>query len=401
MQGRGCDPGPVFAVRKQFRGLWRAGTVFAYCILLETYRKGGLGLRYFDEMVKGGHEQLSFNYDKTSGMKSLIAIHDTTLGPALGGCRMWPYETEADAVFDALRLSRGMTYKAAASGDNWGGGKSVIWGDPRTDKNEALFRAFGRAVRCFGGRFITGTDVGTVGYDFVWSSAETNCLVALPEEYGGSGDSSILTAYGVWRGMKAAAREVWGADALTGKTVAVQGVGKVGHRLVDHLIDEGAKVIICDISPEHVGRVRDSHPEVGVVSPEEIFGVDCDIFSPNALGAVIGDDTIPVLRCKIIAGAANNVLKEARHGDLLHERGILYAPDYVINAGGLIQVADELMGYDADRAKRKVGNIYGALQAIFAIARREGISTARAADLLAEERIRRLGAIARIYTART
>lgn len=356
-------------------------------------------MRYFDEMVKAGHEQLSFNHDKATGLKSLIAIHDTTLGPALGGCRMWPYEKEEDAVYDALRLSRGMTYKSAASGDNWGGGKSVIWGDPKTDKNEALFRAFGRTVQFFGGRFITGTDVGTVGYDFVWSKMETDYLVALPEEHGGSGDSSILTAYGVWRGIKASAKQVWGSDSLSGKTVAVQGVGKVGHHLVDHLIGEGATVIICDINPDYIKRVTDKHPEVTVVSPEEIFSVECDIFSPNALGAVINDDTIPALKCKIIAGAANNVLKQSRHGDILDQHGILYAPDYVINAGGLIQVADELAGYDPERAKRKVANIYNALLAIYAIAERDGIPTCRAADILVEERIRKLGAIARIFTA--
>lgn len=357
-------------------------------------------MKYFDEMAKGGHEQLSFNYDKATGLKSLIAIHDTTLGPALGGCRMWPYEKEEDAVYDALRLSRGMTYKSAASGDNWGGGKAVIWGDPKAEKCEALFRAFGRTVQYFNGRFITGTDVGTVGSDFVWSKMETDYLVALPEEYGGSGDSSILTAYGVWRGMKACAKEVWGSDSLAGKTVAVQGVGKVGHHLVDHLIDEGAKVIICDINPDYVRRVTEKHPEVKVVKPEEIFAVDCDIFSPNALGAVINDETIPQLKCRIVAGAANNVLKESRHGDLLHEKGILYAPDYVINAGGLIQVADELMGYDPERAKRKVGNIYNALLAIFAISKRDCIPTYRAADILVEERLQKIGAISRIYTTR-
>lgn len=357
-------------------------------------------MKYFDEMAKAGHEQLSFQYDKATGLKALIAIHDTTLGPALGGCRMWPYEKEEDAVYDALRLSRGMTYKSAASGDNWGGGKSVIWGDPKTDKSEALFRAFGRMVQCFGGRFITGTDVGTVGSDFVWSKMETDYLVALPAEHGGSGDSSILTAFGVWRGIKAAAKEVWGSDSLAGKTVAVQGVGKVGHHLVDHLIDdEGAQVVICDINPDNVKRVTDKHPEVKVVSPQDIFAVDCDIFSPNALGAVLNDETIPVLKCQIVAGAANNVLKEPRHGDMLFERGILYAPDYVINAGGLIQVADELMGYDPARAKRKVGNIYNALLAIFAIAKRDNIPTYRAADILVEERISKLGAIARIYSA--
>jgi leucine dehydrogenase len=361
--------------------------------------KGDCQVKYFEEMAKFGHEQLSFNYSKTTGLKSIIAIHDTTLGPALGGCRMWPYATEEEAVNDALRLSRGMTYKTAASGDNWGGGKSVIWGDPATDKNEAFLRAFGRQVQAFNGRFITGTDVGTVATDFVFSSLETEYLVALPEEYGGSGDSSILTAFGVLRGIQACAKQVWGSDSLQGKTVAVQGVGKVGHHLVDYLVEQGANLIIADINPNYIKRVTDKHPQVKVVPTTEIMSVACDIFSPNALGAVMNDETIPALKCKIVAGAANNVLKEARHGDALHQRGILYAPDYVINGGGLIQVADELMGYDPERAKRKVANIYNALLRIFAISERDGIGTHKAADRLVEERLAKIGAVSRIYSS--
>jgi leucine dehydrogenase len=312
----------------------------------------------FERMQKDGHEQVIFCYDKVTGLKAIIAIHDTTLGPALGGCRMWPYESEEAALEDALRLSKGMTYKSAASGQNHGGGKSVLWGNPRTDKNEEYFRAFGRFVQTLGGRFITGTDVGTEKTDFVWSKMESDFLVGLPEEHAGSGDSSIITAFGAWKGMKACAMTTWGADSLKGKRIAVQGVGKVGFNLVEHLMDEGALVTVCDVVPEHVKRVKETFPAVTVVEPAAIYDVECDIFSPNALGAVLNDDTIPRLKCRVVAGAANNQLAEPRHGDELYRKGILYAPDYVINAGGLIQVADELLGYNRDRAFRKTAEIY-------------------------------------------
>ncbi|HWI64458.1 MAG TPA: Glu/Leu/Phe/Val dehydrogenase dimerization domain-containing protein [Symbiobacteriaceae bacterium] len=351
----------------------------------------------FERMQKDGHEQVIFCYDKVTGLKAIIAIHDTTLGPALGGCRMWPYDSEDAALEDAFRLSKGMTYKSAASGQNHGGGKSVIWGNPKTDKSEEFFRAFGRFVETLGGRFITGTDVGTEKTDFVWSAMESNYLVALPEEHGGSGDSSIITAFGAWKGMKACAMTVWGADSLKGKRVAVQGVGKVGYHLVEHLVDEGAVVTICDVVPENVKRAKETFPGITAVEPDAIYDVPCDIFSPNALGGIINDDTIARLTCKVVAGAANNQLKEPRHGDDLYRRGILYAPDYVINAGGLIQVADELLGYNRDRAFRKTAEIYDRLLQIFDISRREQVPTYLAADRLAERRIARVGALNRIY----
>lgn len=350
----------------------------------------------FDRMEKDGHEQVLFCYDKATGLKAIIAIHDTTLGPALGGCRMWPYGTEEEALEDAMRLSRGMTYKSAASGQNHGGGKAVIWGNPRTDKSEELFRAFGQFVQTLGGRFVTGTDVGTEKTDFIYSRMESPHLVALPEEYGGSGDSSIITAYGVWRGMKAAAMHMWGNNSLKGRKVAVQGLGKVGYHLVEHLSDEGAEITVTDILPENIQRARDSF-SVRVVSPEEIYDQECDIFSPNALGSVINDVTIPRLTCQIIAGAANNQLTEPRHGEELHRRGILYAPDYVINAGGLIQVADELQGYNRDRAFRKTSMIYERLLEIFAISKAEGIPTHAAADRMAERRIGKMAQLKRVY----
>ncbi|HEY3364626.1 MAG TPA: Glu/Leu/Phe/Val dehydrogenase dimerization domain-containing protein [Symbiobacteriaceae bacterium] len=351
----------------------------------------------FERMQKDGHEQIIFFHDKSTGLKAIVAIHDTTLGPALGGCRMWPYATEEDALEDALRLSKGMTYKSAASGNNHGGGKSVIWGNPKTDKSEKLFRAFGRYVQTMRGRFFTGTDVGTEKTDFVWSQMESDYLVALPEEHGGSGDSSIITAFGVWKGIKAAARHVWGDDSLKGKQIAVQGLGKVGFHLCEHLSDEGASLTVTDVVPENVKRVQETFKNVKAVAPDEIFDVACDIFSPNALGGVINDDTVKRLTCKVVAGAANNQLKEPRHGDMLQNRGILYAPDYVINGGGLIQVADELMGYNRDRAFKKTAGIYDMLSQIFAIAARDAIPTYRAADRLAEERIAAVAELKRIY----
>jgi leucine dehydrogenase len=353
----------------------------------------------FDRMEQDGHEQVLFCYDKATGLKSIIAIHDTTLGPALGGCRMWPYPGEEEALEDALRLSRGMTYKSAASGQNHGGGKAVIWGNPRTDKSEELFRAFGKFVHTLGGRFFTGTDVGTEKNDFVYSTMESPYLVGLPEEHGGSGDSSIITAFGVWKGIKAAAAHVWGSDSLRGKRIAVQGAGKVGGHLIEHLADEGAVITVTDVVPENIQRVQLAFPNVAAVSTDAIYDVDCDIFSPCALGGIINDENIPRLGCRVVAGAANNQLLEPRHGDELHRRNILYAPDYVINAGGLIQVADELMGYNHDRAFRKTAGIYGMLGQIFEISRHEAIPTYLAADRLAERRIAKIGQLNRLYVA--
>ncbi|WP_339060989.1 Glu/Leu/Phe/Val dehydrogenase [Tepidibacillus marianensis] len=354
----------------------------------------------FEEMEKYGHEQVIFNYDKATGLKAIIAMHDTTLGPALGGCRMWKYDTEQDALKDALRLSRGMTYKCAVSGATHGGGKTVIWGDPRKDKSDEYFQALGTFIETLKGRYYTGTDVGTVGMDFVYAGKQTKYVVGLPEEYGGSGNSAIITAYGVWRGMKATAKEAFGTNLLQGLTIAVQGLGKVGYNLVQHLHDERAKLIVTDISEENVRRVQEDFPDVQVVSPDEIFGVQCDIFSPNALGAVINDETIPQFKCKAIAGAANNVLAEERHGEMLHEKGILYAPDYVSNAGGLIQVADELQGYNKDRAFKNAGLIYDILAQIYKISKEQNIPTYKAADVLVENKIEKVGRLQTKYTGK-
>lgn len=353
----------------------------------------------FERMEQDGHEQVLFCFDKSTGLKLIIAIHDTTLGPALGGCRMWPYQTESDALEDAFRLSKGMTYKSAASGQNSGGGKAVIWGDPKTDKSEELFRALGRFVQTLGGRFITGTDVGTEKGDFVFAKMESPYLVGLPEEHGGSGDSAIVTAYGVWRGIKSAVAHLYGSDSLQGKRIALQGLGKVGFNLLQRLVADGADLTVTDVMPENVKRAKEAFPGIQVVAPEAIYDVDCDIFSPNALGGVLSDESIPRLRCRIVAGAANNQLLEPRHGEELRQRGILYAPDYVINAGGLIQVADELHGFNRDRVFRKASAIADALTQIFTIADREEISTAMAADRLAERRIAKVAQVKRLYVA--
>lgn len=340
----------------------------------------------FEYMEKYDYEQLVLCQDKNSGLKAIICIHDTTLGPALGGTRMWTYDSEEAAIEDALRLARGMTYKNAAAGLNLGGGKTVIIGDPKKDKNEEMFRAFGRFIQGLNGRYITAEDVGTTVEDMDLIHQETRYVTGISPAFGSSGNPSPVTAYGVYKGMKATAKITYGDDSLKGKVVAVQGVGNVAYSLCKHLHEEGAKLVVTDINEDNVNRVV---KEFGAeaVSPEKIYDVECDIFSPCALGAIINDDTIDRLKCKMIAGAANNQLKEDRHGDMLQEKGIVYAPDYVINAGGVINVADELQGYNRERALKKVEGIYDNILKVFSIAERDGIPSYKAADRMAEERI--------------
>ncbi|WP_134683201.1 branched-chain amino acid dehydrogenase [Brevibacillus migulae] len=343
-------------------------------------------MKIFDYLQRYDYEQLVFCQDEASGLKAIIAIHDTTLGPALGGTRMWTYNSEEDAIVDALRLARGMTYKNAAAGLNIGGGKAVIIGDPRKDKSEALFRAFGRYIQGLNGRYITAEDVGTTVADMDTIHLETNYVTGVSPAFGSSGNPSPVTAYGVYRGMKAAAKRAFGSDNLSGKVVAVQGVGNVAYNLCKHLHEEGAHLIVTDINEENMNRaVQDFGAKA--VGVNEIFNVECDIFAPCALGAVINDDTIPLLKAKVIAGAANNQLKEDRHGDIIHEKGLIYAPDYVINAGGVINVADELQGYNRERALKKVETIYDNIMRVFEISERDGIPSYKAADRMAEERI--------------
>ena len=338
----------------------------------------------FDLMAEREHEQLVFWQEPKLGYKGIIAIHDTSLGPALGGTRFWSYESDRDAIVDALRLSRGMTYKAAVAGVNLGGGKSVIVGDNKTTHREIVFRAHGRAVESLGGRYITAEDVGTSVDDMEYIRAETDHVVGV---YGGSGDPSPVTAFGTFNGIKAAAKHRYGDDTLEGKHVLVQGVGHVGYYLCEDLHAAGARLTVTDIDAERVRRVVDEFGATAVAT-DAIYDVEADIFAPCALGAVINDETLPRLSVDIIAGAANNQLADSeRHGEAVQERGILYAPDYVINAGGLINVYGELKGWSPERSKRKAAEIYQTLCRIFERAEAEGLPTAEAADRIAEQRI--------------
>ncbi|MBM7598036.1 leucine dehydrogenase [Virgibacillus halotolerans] len=343
-------------------------------------------MEIFNYMEEYDYEQLVFCQDKNSGLKAIIAIHDTTLGPALGGTRMWTYKTEEEAIEDALRLAKGMTYKNAAAGLNLGGGKTVIIGDPKTDKNPEMFRAFGRYIQSLNGRYITAEDVGTTVQDMDTIHLETDYVTGISPEFGSSGNPSPVTAYGIYKGIKAATKEAFGSDALEGKTVAVQGVGNVAFTLCEHLYKEGAKLIVTDINKDAVQRAVDAFG-AEAVDPDDIYGVECDIYAPCALGATINDDTIPQLKAKVIAGSANNQLKTPEHGDMIYEKGIVYAPDFVINAGGVINVADELNGYNESRAMKQVETIYDSLTKIFEISKRDNVPTYVAADRMAEERI--------------
>ncbi|WP_010093173.1 branched-chain amino acid dehydrogenase [Ornithinibacillus scapharcae] len=343
-------------------------------------------MEIFNMMELDDYEQLVFCQDKNSGLKAIIAIHDTTLGPALGGTRMWTYDSEEEAIIDAMRLAKGMTYKNAAAGLNLGGGKTVIIGDPRKDKNPEMFRAFGRYIQGLNGRYITAEDVGTTVEDMDLIHMETDFVTGISPEFGSSGDPSPVTAYGIYKGMKAAALEAFGDDSLDGKTVAVQGVGSVAYTLCQHLHEEGANLIVTDINKAAANRAVEDFG-ARAVDPNDIYDVDCDIYAPCALGATINDDTLPRIKAKVIAGSANNQLKTSEHGDILFEKGIVYAPDYVINAGGVINVADELNGYNQSRAMKKVEGIYDSLLKIFEISKRDNIPTYLAADRMAEERI--------------
>lgn len=340
-------------------------------------------MQLFDTIAEMGHEQVVVCHDRASGYRGIIAIHDTTLGPALGGTRFWSYATDAEAIVDALRLSRGMTYKNAVAGLNLGGGKSVIIGDNRTPNREMIFRAHGRFVDSLGGRYVTAEDVGTSTGDMDFVHMETDYVAGLA---GASGDPSPVTAHGVFRAIQASAFHRWGSDSLEGKTIAVQGCGNVGYHLARELHRAGAKLIVTDIDAERVKRVV---AETGAryVTTEEIYGQQADIFAPCALGGGINDRTLTQLRVEIVAGAANNQLLEDRHGDELEAKGILYAPDYVANAGGVINVYSELAGWSRERSLRKADEIYHTVLNVFEIAKQDGIPTYQAADRLAERRI--------------
>lgn len=355
----------------------------------------------FNVMEKYGHEQVVFCSNVESGLKAIIAIHDTTLGPALGGTRMLNYKSVDQALNDVLRLSRGMTYKAAVAGLNLGGGKAVILGDSATQKNEMLFRTFGKFVEGLGGRYITAEDVGTNVRDMEYVRMETKFVTGISKALGGSGDPSPVTSYGVYVGMKACANAQWGSDSLRGKKIAVQGAGHVARNLCEHLYSEGAEIFITDIIDSKVQRVLETI-KAHVVKPEEIYELDVDIFSPNALGAVLNDKTIPMIKAQIIAGGANNQLEEEdRNGQMLLDRNILYAPDYVINAGGLINVANELEGYRQDRAMKHAEGIYDILSRIIKVSKEQNIPTHVSSNKIAEERLAKIGGIRKIYTLRS
>ena len=338
-----------------------------------------------------GHEQVVFCEDRASGLKAIIAIYSTVLGPALGGTRFYPYATEEDALHDVLNLSRAMAYKASCAGLDLGGGKAVIIGDPEQVKTEALLRAYGRFVHSLGGRYITACDVGTYVQDMDVVGRESRWVSGRSPEEGGAGDSAVLTAYGVFQGMRAAAEAVWGSPTLRGKRVGVAGVGKVGHHLVDHLLEDGASVVIADINAETAERVRAAHPEIEVVAPEALVSQPMDVYAPCALGGALSDETVPVLQAKVVCGAANNQLDHPGIEKVLADRGVLYAPDYVVNSGGLIQVEDEFHGYSEPRAKAKAARIFDTTRRVFQLAEAEGVPPAVAADRLAERRMADVG----------
>jgi len=358
---------------------------------IDNNATGSLAL--FDTIAEMGHEQVVMCYDKSSGYRGVIAVHDTTLGPALGGARFWQYASDEEAIIDALRLSRGMTYKNAVAGLNLGGGKSVIIGDNKTIKREMIFRAHGRFVDSLGGRYITAEDVGTNTADMDFVHMETQYVTGLANK---SGDPSPVTAHGVFRSIQASAKHRWGSDSLEGKAIAVQGLGNVGYYLCKELNAARAKLIVTDIDASRVKRVVDDF-KAQAVEHDTIFGVKADIFAPCALGGIINDRTLPQLRVEIVAGGANNQLLEERHGEALEAKGILYAPDYVANAGGVINVYSELAGWTRERSLRKADEIYDTLLGVYDLAREHGIPTYVAADRMAERRLKAVGSLVRTW----
>lgn len=341
----------------------------------------------FNQLSKCHHQKVVFCSDEDTGLKAIIAVHDTTLGPALGGTRMWAYRSEAEALSDVLRLSRTMTYKAAISGLNLGGGQAVIIGDSRTDKNEALMRRYGRFIKNLNGSFITAEDLGTSTKDMEYIRMETEYVTGVPVSLGGSGDPSPAAAKGVLMGIKACVKELFGTDTLAGRSVAVQGIGHVGENLVHLLRDEHAQVYVSDINEDRVRQVAKKYG-AQAISNNSIFDLEFDIYAPCALGATVNSETIPKMKCSIIAGSANNQLAdEELHGQMLLEQGILYAPDYLINAGGMINCYSELSGYSKKRTLQLAENIYSATRGVLKKSKEENIPTNKAADIIAEKRI--------------
>ncbi len=350
-----------------------------------------------EKMYSMGHEEVVFFQDKSCGLKAIVAIHDTTLGPALGGTRLWNYANEEEALIDVLRLSKGMTYKAAVSGLNLGGGKAVIIADPKKDKSEALFRSFGRFIESLNGRYITAEDVNTSVEDIEHIFTETNYVTGVAQQYGGSGNPAPYTALGTFRGIEASVTRAFGSRSLQDKVIAIQGVGSVGFELAHLLTAAGAKIIYTDINERGIQKMKEAFPSAKYVEPNAIFSAECDVYSPCALGASLNDETIPQLKCKIVAGAANNQLKEDRHGLMVRERGILYAPDYLINAGGLMNVSIEFEGWADDKSRRMVDTIYDKTLEVFRISDEQNIPVNKAADVMAEKRIESMRNIKNSY----
>jgi valine dehydrogenase (NAD+) len=338
-----------------------------------------------------GHEQVVYCNDESTGLHAIVAIYSTALGPALGGTRFYPYADEDEALTDVLNLSKAMAYKAACAGLDLGGGKAVIIGDPHKDKTEALLRAYGRFVQAIGGRYYTACDVGTYVEDMDVIARECRFVTGRSPSHGGAGDSSILTAFGVFQGMRAAAEHLWGTPSLHGRRVGIEGVGKVGRHLVEHLVDDGAAIVVTDVDPEAVRRVQARFPAVEAVAPDALPSTPMDVYSPCALGGALNDDTVSALQARIVCGAANNQLAHPGIEAQLEQRGVLYAPDYVVNAGGLIQVADEIDGYSEPRARAKAAQIYDTTRRLFELAAEVRVPPAVAADRMAEQRMADVG----------
>lgn len=348
--------------------------------------------------ARGGHEQVVFCQDPQTGLRAIIAIYSTALGPALGGTRFFPYPSEDAALTDVLNLSRAMAYKNALADLDLGGGKAVIIGDPARLKTEALLRAYGRFVESLGGRYVTACDIGTYSEDMDVVARECHYVTGRTVLNGGGGDSSILTAIGVFHGMRAAAEHTWGSDSLEDRLIGVEGVGKVGYRLVGHLVDAGARVAVCDVSPAAIQRVQAAHPGVQAVSGQAaLLDLPLDIYSPCAMGGALTDESVSALPARIVCGGANNQLAHAGLEKVLADRGILYAPDYLVNAGGVIQVADERSGFKFERASARAEKIYNTAKKIFALADEEGVPPAVAADRLAERRMAEVGRLRGIW----
>jgi len=346
------------------------------------------------------HEQVVFCNDPATGLRAIVAIHSTALGPALGGTRFYPYASTADAVRDVLNLSRGMSYKAALAGLDLGGGKAVIIGDPVRDKNEALLRSYGRFVQSLNGRYFTACDVGTFSPDMDVVARECSFVTGRTVAHGGAGDSSVLTAYGVFQGMRASAEAVWGTSSLSGRSVGVAGVGKVGHHLVKHLVEDGASVVVTDVNPAAVDAVVRAYGATAVADADALVRAEIDVYAPCAMGGALTDEVVDVLTAKLVCGAANNQLAHAGIEKALADRGILYAPDYCVNSGGLIQVADELEGFSFERAHQRAAQIYDTTKAVFQLASAESATPAEAADRLAERRMRDVGRLRGFYLPR-